>query len=149
MGNWNYVFIDDDENEEVDDMNGISEAPLAAHELPTAWRSIRIPESGEVYYFNKITGETTWNDPFENSKPLLDPRIKLLPDWEPVLDKESGDTYYWNTKTQETTWEIPLLKTAPKKKKQTFDAKDLLHVPVVNRFLDLKRNTQRMEELAI
>jgi hypothetical protein len=142
----NLVYFDDDDDDAVE-VAPPSEKP--PHMLPSAWRSVRDPESGDLYYFNKITGETRWENPFEADEDLPPkPKFKLLPDWEAVFDKESGEYYYWNVKTQETTWEKPVAKNASKPRK-LLEAKDLLHVQCVNRFLDLKRNVQRMEELAL
>ena len=143
----NLVYFDEDDDA-VEEIAPPAEKP--PHMLPSAWRSVRDPESGELYYFNKITGETRWENPFEEEDVPPKPNIKLPPDWEAVYDKESNDFYYWNVKTQETTWDRPLVKNAGSSgKKKLLDAKDLLHVPCINRFLDLKRNVTRMEEMAL
>jgi len=141
------VYYDDDDDGNAPEPPP-AEKPL--HMLPSAWRSVKDPESGEYYYFNKITGETRWDNPFEEEESTNPATKDLLPDWEAVLDKESGDYYYWNIKTQETTWEKPVApKTLQQGKRKLLDAKDLLHAPSINRFLDLKRNVQRLEELAL
>ena len=143
----NLIYYDEDDQDAAEVAVPTEKPP---HMLPTAWRSVRDTDTGELYYFNKITGETRWENPFEEEDLPPKPNFKVLPDWEAVYDKESGEYYYWNTKTQETTWDKPIARThANNGKKKLVDAKDLLHVPCVNRFLDLKRNVQRMEELAL
>eukprot|EP00943_MAST-04B_sp_MAST-4B-sp1_P002502 g2502.t1 len=96
--------------------------------LPGDWEAIVEAESGDTYYFNKDTGETTWDEPkpiqapprtaktpkgfrkgndFAQSFKDLKQQSKLLPNWEMLLD-ESGDAYFWNSVTNETQWEEPL-----------------------------------------
>ena len=83
-------------------------------------------DSDDTYFFNKLTGETTWDPPiqpperttktpkgfrkgmsFSSSIHDLNAEVDLLPDWEVVVDDE-GDTYYWNSVTGETQWDEPL-----------------------------------------
>ena len=96
--------------------------------LAPGWEAIVEADSGDTYYFNKDTGETTWEEPkpiqapprtaktprgfrkgndFAQSFKDLKQKSKLLPNWEMLLD-ESGDAYFWNSVTNETQWEEPL-----------------------------------------
>ncbi|KAH9259389.1 hypothetical protein BASA81_002432 [Batrachochytrium salamandrivorans] len=150
------IYHEEQDDAMVTDQAGDEAAAAAAENdrFTAEWRSVKDVETGDVYYFNKVTGETTWVNPF-NVRAMRDLKIKLPVNWEAVVDKETNDVYYWNTVTLETTWEKPKAATGSSsratlsKKRKLLEAKDLLHVAVVNRFLDLKRNTQRMDELAI
>ena len=65
------------------------------------WEEVEDPDTGEVYYWNKITGLTQWERPRADSNPPpLPPKPKLLPGWEAIKDEDSGDVYYWHEKTQ-------------------------------------------------
>ena len=94
--------------------------------LPDGWEAIVDGDSDDTYFFNKLTGETTWDAPikppertaktpkgfrkgmsFSSSIHDLNAEVDLLPDWEAVVDDE-GDTYYWNSVTGETQWDEPL-----------------------------------------
>lgn len=91
-------------------------------------------DSGDVFYENMKTGDTTWDRPSGAVRPMwlshLDPESSEMyfenidtgettwsrpkefcdPDekWMARLDDESGDYYYENMQTQETTWDTPL-----------------------------------------
>ena len=87
-------------------------------ELPQGWEKLIDPDSGEAFYFNEATGETSWESPAtattdqdqSKSQPVqqLD-RTQLPPDWTMVTDPASGDKYYYNEETGETSWEAPVL----------------------------------------
>ncbi|TMW64953.1 hypothetical protein Poli38472_009120 [Pythium oligandrum] len=83
--------------------------------LPDGWKEVADPTSGETYYWNETTNETTWEKPVatksktesneeEDDEPLED-------GWEAVKDPTSGSTYYWNRETDATTWDRPVKKT--------------------------------------
>ena len=86
--------------------------------------------SGDTYYFNPSTGETTWDTPpgFEApaaapvtaSPPAPSPKAApaaptptapapapVSSEWTAVLDAESNEFYYHNAGTGETTWDRP------------------------------------------
>jgi len=94
--------------------------------LPPNWISLEDPDSGEKYYANEVTGESTWDKP--TVPPQLTPEVKsddnndetsaatnddlghdddLPPDWIALEDADSGDTYYLNQVTMATTWDKP------------------------------------------
>jgi len=53
-------------------------------------------ETGEKYYYNNVTGETSWiptdRDP--------------TPPWM-VCKTETGDKYFYNPETDQSTWDFP------------------------------------------
>ena len=60
-------------------------------------------ENGNTYYYNKRTGEVTWEVPYTvETNPVAAPL-----DWQPVNDEFSGQVYYYNVKTGATQWEDP------------------------------------------
>ena len=58
--------------------------------------------SGNYYYYNRSTKETTWDKP-EKFKPAN----KGGGDWASKIDPDSGQTYYYNKKTKESRWDKP------------------------------------------
>ena len=52
---------------------------------------------GQAYYYNTVTGETTWELPVVSKAPQT---------WE-EYKTDDGQTYYYNTITKETSWEKP------------------------------------------
>eukprot|EP01107_Rhizomastix_libera_P003972 TRINITY_DN167_c0_g1_i1.p1 TRINITY_DN167_c0_g1~~TRINITY_DN167_c0_g1_i1.p1 ORF type:complete len:812 (+),score=313.36 TRINITY_DN167_c0_g1_i1:97-2436(+) len=86
-----------------------------------SWKEVKDPESGDTYYYNEETKETTWDVPEElkkakekKSKPSPSPssssnssKAEYSGPWKEVKDPSSGDSYYYNEETKETTWDVP------------------------------------------
>jgi len=69
------------------------------HSLPDGWEAACDSTTQKTYYYNRTTGERTWE------KPLF------LPEgWSSAQDEATGKTYYYNTTTNETRWERPTMK---------------------------------------
>ncbi|KAL7471648.1 hypothetical protein ACHAXS_012900, partial [Conticribra weissflogii] len=109
------------------------------------WVAVEDPTSGDIYYANEVTGETTWDRP---SAPRSVQKQESLDDypnedkstnnlsttsidrdndgddgslpehWMALDDPDSGDTYYVNKETGESTWDRPV-KVKPKAESQT------------------------------
>mmetsp|Transcript_8712 Transcript_8712/g.16665 ORF Transcript_8712/g.16665 Transcript_8712/m.16665 type:complete len:706 (-) Transcript_8712:344-2461(-) len=113
---------DDDDNDNRDDDNN--------DDLPPGWIAVVDPDSGDTYYVNEATGETTWDRPSSPSNHASQSSLHasqrsvnssghgtnassddkdehLPPGWLAVLDPDSGDHYYVNESTGETTWDRP------------------------------------------
>lgn len=110
-----------------------NETPLLTNEpnqnddnLPPGWFAVTDPQSGDEYFVNEQTGETTWDRPTNpNHTPLLsnepasEDESSLASGWFAVVEQESGDIYYANEQTGETSWEKPLsLKALPRSESQ-------------------------------
>lgn len=70
--------------------NSMAEIPA---ELPRAEYE-RLLESTNVYWFNDVTGESSWEDPRQET-------------WRPVLDKSTGKTFYYHPVSLESKWTPP------------------------------------------
>ncbi|XP_058509973.1 rho GTPase-activating protein 12 isoform X2 [Solea solea] len=93
------------------------------------WQEYTDQESGQVFYYHPLTGQTTWSDPHSPS-PLpagdmdqssvkeegqpTSPLPQLSPDssqdscvWEQLMDDVSGRFYYFNPTTGATSWTAP------------------------------------------
>ncbi|KAL9179415.1 hypothetical protein ACHAXT_008705 [Thalassiosira profunda] len=87
--------------------------------LPPNWIALEDPDSGDTYFANEETGESTWDRPSMNLLPQSMPEDgsnasgsvldndDLPPDWVALEDADSGDTYYLNQVTNQTTWDRP------------------------------------------
>lgn len=71
-------------------------APLPQPELPTAWEERTSRSTGDLYWYNPITDQST----YERPEPLPD-------GWEMKISTSSGEPYYFNEKTGESTYEKP------------------------------------------
>ncbi len=109
-------------------------APVSA--AASDWTAVKDGSSGDTYYFNPKTGETTWDTPpgFVESAaspavaapapapaapapsspastapaPIAAPAVpQVAKGWQAVLDTASGEYYYFNASTGETSWDKP------------------------------------------
>ncbi|XP_067869313.1 rho GTPase-activating protein 27-like isoform X2 [Heterodontus francisci] len=79
------------------------------------WETHTDQATGQPFYYNVVTGETTWDSPFDSldGKEPRSPRSRssstsyTFVGWESHLDEVSGQPYYYNPVTGETTWEPP------------------------------------------
>lgn len=74
-----------------------SSAPNGSHTSATT------TDKKECYYFNRTTGERTWEKPY--AAPAAAPAF--ADGWSVAVDPASGKEYYYNTVTGETVWEKP------------------------------------------
>jgi hypothetical protein len=76
------------------------EAPPAAEEHggagEDAWQEHTDVSTGNKYWHNTQTNETTWDDPHHKEE-----------EWGEAKDPSTGKTYWFNSKTGATTWENP------------------------------------------
>jgi hypothetical protein len=86
--------------------------------LPDGWIRVRSRSSGEIYYCNVTTGDTTFDEPTKPAEvpsdvPLLVPRgeqsADLAPGWEQMVSRTTGQIYYWNEELDRSQYEKPLM----------------------------------------
>eukprot|EP01103_Thecamoeba_quadrilineata_P004288 TRINITY_DN1399_c0_g1_i1.p1 TRINITY_DN1399_c0_g1~~TRINITY_DN1399_c0_g1_i1.p1 ORF type:complete len:729 (-),score=211.25 TRINITY_DN1399_c0_g1_i1:72-2258(-) len=113
------------------------------------WRAVPA-EDGRCYYYNSVTKETTWENPFpeeeqtqsqpqqqqqQQQQQLSQPQTlsptqqtqstaNSVNDWVEVPDEETGGVYYYNQSTGESSWTNPNEEKAP-------DAPEVPEVPEV------------------
>jgi hypothetical protein len=105
-------------------------------QLPEGWTTIKDPASGSVYYYNRHTGESTWDMPTEptpvpkaaspvvaksprpetqstsamqvvESSPVSEAKAALPSGWVAMVDEGSGTTYYFAPETGDVSWDPP------------------------------------------
>ncbi|KAK4761244.1 hypothetical protein SAY87_006137 [Trapa incisa] len=85
-----------------------------AHAQLDAWTAHKT-ESGTVYYYNALTGESTYERPASFNKEPNDVALQPTPisrekvvgtDWE-IVTMNDGRKYYYNHKTKLSSWQIP------------------------------------------
>uniref|UniRef100_A0A670ZPJ0 Rho GTPase activating protein 27 n=1 Tax=Pseudonaja textilis TaxID=8673 RepID=A0A670ZPJ0_PSETE len=78
------------------------------------WEIHTDTKSGHFFYYNSVTGQTTWESPF--GAPFGD-SVSLShshchspvssAEWSQYVDKASGQIFFYNAATGETSWEAP------------------------------------------
>ncbi|XP_040392393.1 rho GTPase-activating protein 27 isoform X1 [Cygnus olor] len=96
-----------------------SSAPPAPEEprgSGTDWETHMDTDSGHLFYYNPVTGETTWDCPFEQAEdgvsPAASPASSLahspqFAEWGQYVDEASGQAFFYNSVTGETSWDPP------------------------------------------
>ena len=104
-----------------------SESVIAAEKTTTShptgdWISRTDPNTQRVYYFNKRTNKTQWEEPVEMQTAPTEDRGKATvetslnaesadkdaSEWKEMTDKTSGRKFYYNVNTKKTQWNKPL-----------------------------------------
>ncbi|XP_064589954.1 rho GTPase-activating protein 27 isoform X1 [Zonotrichia leucophrys gambelii] len=93
-----------------------SSAPEEPGGSVSDWETHTDTDSGHLFYYNPVTGETTWDCPFGQAADGVSagasPASSLahspeLPAWEQHVDQGSGQTFFYNSVTGETSWDPP------------------------------------------
>ncbi|XP_009882148.1 PREDICTED: rho GTPase-activating protein 27-like [Charadrius vociferus] len=80
------------------------------------WETHTDTDSGHLFYYNPVTGETTWDCPFGQAEdgvsPVASPASSLahspeFSEWEQHMDEASGQAFFYNSVTGETSWDPP------------------------------------------
>uniref|UniRef100_A0A8C3JMB2 Rho GTPase activating protein 27 n=2 Tax=Charadriiformes TaxID=8906 RepID=A0A8C3JMB2_9CHAR len=91
-------------------------APGETSSSVSDWETHTDTDSGHLFYYNPVTGETTWDCPFGQAEdgvsPVASPASSLAhsPDfseWEQYVDEASGQAFFYNSVTGETSWDPP------------------------------------------
>jgi len=64
--------------------------------LPQGWIRVKSQSSGRIYYFNMVTGKTTFTEPSD-----------LPPGWVQIKSRSTGQPYYWNAQLKRSQFERP------------------------------------------
>jgi WW domain len=71
--------------------------------LPLNWQEGYDPNHQRLYYWNRVTNESSW------TKPEHIPETDQLPaDWVEIYDKNHNRNYYFNRVTKESSWDRPV-----------------------------------------
>jgi hypothetical protein len=101
-----------------EDTNVISAEPISSEENESkdvgdssdGWVEVQDPNTGKIYYYNKETNETSWEEPTSMSDEQItddDTSSNEQNDWVETLDPTSGKNYYFNATTGVTSWDVP------------------------------------------
>ncbi|XP_077314939.1 uncharacterized protein LOC143935157 isoform X4 [Lithobates pipiens] len=76
------------------------------------WETHTDQGSGQLFYYNSVTGETTWDCPFDQAEEQLISPASLSSaeedsNWDKHFDESSGQFYFHNPVTGETSWDPP------------------------------------------
>uniref|UniRef100_A0A8D0L7Y9 Rho GTPase activating protein 27 n=1 Tax=Sphenodon punctatus TaxID=8508 RepID=A0A8D0L7Y9_SPHPU len=90
-----------------------SSSPLT-EPLPSSplsdWETHTDADSGQPFYYNPVTGQTTWDCPFDAPVEAVSPTTSPSPslgEWSQYLDEASGQLFFYNSVTGQTSWEPP------------------------------------------
>ncbi|ETL39944.1 hypothetical protein L916_08767 [Phytophthora nicotianae] len=72
--------------------------------MSSEWEEAFDEVSGRAYYFNRVTGETSWTLPGEDT---AESRASTENEWQESFDEASQTVYYYNIHTGETSWTLP------------------------------------------
>ncbi|GAB2275236.1 hypothetical protein Dimus_009995 [Dionaea muscipula] len=108
-----------------------SEVTTSTPKQIEAWTA-HLTEAGAVYYYNAVTGQSTYEKPLgfkgeadkvtAESTPLSWEKL-LGSDWGLVTTND-GKKYYYNTTTKISSWQIPAEVTELRKKQEVYDLKE-------------------------
>ncbi|XP_069094174.1 rho GTPase-activating protein 27 isoform X3 [Pleurodeles waltl] len=78
------------------------------------WETHTDQDSGKLFYYNSLTGETTWETPFyQSDDPVNSPNSvnseasPIESEWERYFDEPTGRFFFYNSSTGETSWQPP------------------------------------------
>jgi hypothetical protein len=83
--------------------------PPIMHNLPSGWEAAYDCTSQKTYYYNRSTGERSWEPPSPVGATRTPPtQNSLPPGWTVAKDASTGKEYYYHALSQKTQWERPM-----------------------------------------
>jgi len=73
--------------------------------LPEGWSKMVDPNSGQPYYYNSNTGESSWEKPAAPATAME--AMPAAGAWQQVMDPGSGQYYWYNSQTGQSQWTPP------------------------------------------
>ena len=84
--------------------------PSKSYTYTKDWKSAVDTTSGKTFYYNKTTGDKTWDKPEnwpDQHAAAETTNQEGTNGWSENTDTETGKTYYYNKNTRESTWVKP------------------------------------------
>ncbi len=96
----------------VESAAAVTKETVAPGGLPEGWMEVTDPSSGTVYYYNQLTGDTSWDAPVSVPQTVVEDTAAASNAtsqvrWLELVDPASGATYYQHPETYETRWDSP------------------------------------------
>merc|ERR1712232_230761 len=89
-----------------------SSLATATATCPNEWTEHVDPQSGDVFYFNSTTGETSWTKPAPAMHVVatgVATAAAKTEEWTEHIDPQTSNIYYFNANTGESSWTKPAL----------------------------------------
>ncbi|NWI10738.1 RHG27 protein, partial [Crypturellus soui] len=90
---------------------------VPGHASPATWEAHTDTSSGRVFYYNPLTGASTWECPVEEAEDGVSPAASPAASpahstgaataWGRYVDEASGQAFFYNSVTGETSWDPP------------------------------------------
>ncbi|XP_076023650.1 rho GTPase-activating protein 27-like isoform X2 [Genypterus blacodes] len=84
-----------------------SSGVLSPVSLQDGWQVHADQDTGKVFYYHPVTGQSTWCDPRSPPLQLSPASSQSLHSWEQLVDEASGKLYYYNPSSGATSWAVP------------------------------------------
>ena len=88
------VMIQSDPTNPLQQVAAALQAQKQQHQQQNAWEQAVDSASGKPYYYNRVSGELSWEPP-------------LPPGWQQASDPDTGKPYYFHKDTGVVVWERP------------------------------------------
>jgi polyglutamine-binding protein 1 len=101
------MVVPSDENTDGATLSLQGEKEEAEGKKQEKWTEVRDPSTGKTYFYNSVTGVSSWTDPRAIAPKPAVSNSSLVSPWTAKQDPASGKMYYYNSATNETSWTRP------------------------------------------